>query len=88
MNLSRMNKWIWFGISALLILFDQLSKHCVSLHFSPYEPYAIMPMLNITLAFNTGAAFSFLSHAGEWHHWFFPMPDVVPASGSRRRYQE
>ncbi|HAT8446115.1 TPA: signal peptidase II [Legionella pneumophila] len=31
----------------------------------------VMPMLNFTLAFNTGAAFSFLSGAGDWHRWFF-----------------
>ena len=26
---------------------------------------------NITLAYNTGAAFSFLSGTGDWHRWFF-----------------
>ena len=31
----------------------------------------VFPLLNITLAYNTGAAFSFLSGAGEWHRWFF-----------------
>ncbi len=30
-------------------------------------------MVNITLAFNTGAAFSFLNTAGPWHHWFFAV---------------
>jgi signal peptidase II len=31
----------------------------------------IIPFLNFTLAYNTGAAFSFLSWAGAWHRWFF-----------------
>ena len=30
-----------------------------------------MPMVNFTLAFNTGAAFSFLSGTGDWHRWLF-----------------
>lgn len=28
-------------------------------------------MFNLTLAYNSGAAFSFLSGAGDWHRWFF-----------------
>lgn len=40
-------------------------------HFVPYDPYSIFSFLNITLAFNTGAAFSFLSGPEPWHAWFF-----------------
>ena len=37
----------------------------------------IVPCLNFTLAFNTGAAFSFLSGAGGWHRWFFASFSVL-----------
>jgi signal peptidase II len=66
-----MKKWPWFVLSLFLILLDQLSKYAVEATLIPYEPMPVIPMLNITLAYNTGAAFSFLSGAGEWHYWFF-----------------
>ncbi len=66
-----MKKWHWFILSILIIIADQTSKYWVGALFTPYKPMPVMPMLNITLAFNTGAAFSFLSGAGDWHRWFF-----------------
>lgn len=66
-----MRKGYWFLLSLVLIGIDQASKYWVSHAFAPYDPVPVMPMLNITLAFNTGAAFSFLSSSGEWHRWFF-----------------
>jgi signal peptidase II len=66
-----MRKWMWFTFSAMIIIADQLSKSAVISHLEPYQSYTILPMLNFTLAYNTGAAFSFLSQTGGWHHWFF-----------------
>ncbi|WP_298625831.1 signal peptidase II [uncultured Legionella sp.] len=66
-----MKKWHWFILSILIIIADQTSKYWVGLLLTPYKPMPVMPMLNITLAYNTGAAFSFLSGAGDWHRWFF-----------------
>lgn len=68
-----MKKWYWFVISLLVILADQASKYWAGTHLMPYKPMPVFPMLNFTLAFNTGAAFSFLSWAGEWHRWFFAV---------------
>lgn len=65
------NKWIWLLLSVLVIIVDQVTKHIVTMQLEPYHPIAILPMLNFTLAYNTGAAFNFLSGAGAWHHWFF-----------------
>ena len=66
-----MKKWHWFILSLIVVVMDQASKYTASLALTAYQPLSVMPMLNFTLAYNTGAAFSFLSHAGEWHHWFF-----------------
>ncbi|MDI1351559.1 MAG: signal peptidase II [bacterium] len=66
-----MKKWYWLLLSIAIILCDQLSKYWVGIYLTPYKPMPILPMLNITLAYNTGAAFSFLSGAGDWHRWFF-----------------
>jgi len=57
----------WFGISAALIVFDQLTKWVVLGYFSgrgPVEP--LTPFFNLVLACNKGAAFSFLAGAPGW----------------------
>lgn len=66
-----MKKWHWFAFSIIVIICDQVSKYWVGITLTPYKPMPVIPMLNLTLAYNTGAAFSFLSGAGDWHRWFF-----------------
>lgn len=63
--------WVWFGLSGMIALLDLGTKYVVTQHFLPYQPYSVLPVLNITLAYNTGAAFSFLHDTGAWHRWFF-----------------
>ena len=38
-----------------------------------YETYPVTAFFNLTLVYNTGAAFSFLSDAGGWQRWFFML---------------
>lgn len=66
-----MKKWPWLMFSLVVLLLDQLSKYIAATHLPAYQPIPLMPMLNLTLAYNTGVAFSFLSGSGEWHRWFF-----------------
>ncbi|HHF7367090.1 TPA: signal peptidase II [Legionella bozemanae] len=66
-----MRKWPWFMLSLIVIVFDQVSKYLASVFLTPYKPLPVFPMFNLTLAYNSGAAFSFLSGAGDWHRWFF-----------------
>lgn len=66
-----MKKWYWLALSIAVIILDQASKYWVESILTPYRPMPVIPMLNLTLAYNTGAAFSFLSGAGGWHRWFF-----------------
>jgi len=58
-------------LSLAVIVCDQASKYLVSVLLIPYKPLPVFPMFNLTLAYNSGAAFSFLSGAGDWHRWFF-----------------
>ena len=62
-------KWAWVAI--LVIVVDQLSKFLAEYYLELYQPVAIIPFLNFTLAYNTGAAFSFLHQAGGWQNTFF-----------------
>lgn len=66
-----MKKWPWFLLTLLIIVLDQASKYLALLFLVPYQPIELNPVFNLTLAFNSGAAFSFLSQVGGWQRWFF-----------------
>lgn len=69
--MNKATNWRWFLLSVLIIAVDQLTKYMAQMQLIAYQPYPVLPIFNLTLAYNTGAAFSFLSNAGEWHRWFF-----------------
>lgn len=72
------NHWLrWFVFCFGVIILDQVSKGIVLARLHPYEPVHVLPFFNLTLAFNTGAAFSFLSSSGKWHQWFFTAFAIV-----------
>ena len=62
---------VWLWLTAVVIVLDQITKHMIVDRFSLYERLEIFPHFNLTLAYNTGAAFSFLADAGGWQRWFF-----------------
>ena len=51
----------FLGWTLLIVTLDQLSKYWVLTHFQPYQVLPVWPVFNLTLVFNTGAAFSFLA---------------------------
>ncbi len=62
----------WLLLSVLVIAFDQLTKHIALGSLEYLRPVAVIPgLLNWTLAFNTGAAFSFLAGESGWQRWLF-----------------
>ena len=63
--------WVWLGVTAAVVALDMLTKQRVSEALELYRPVEVFSWLNITLAHNYGAAFSFLSDAGGWQRWFF-----------------
>jgi signal peptidase II len=68
----RPNALAWLALSLLVVGLDQLTKHVALLELRPYEPHAVIPgLLNWTLAFNPGAAFSFLAGESGWQRWLF-----------------
>jgi len=62
--------WFLF-VSLLVVSLDQLSKAWVVRHFHEYQVVEVWPVFNLTLAYNRGAAFSFLASAGGWQQYFF-----------------
>ena len=64
----------WLLVSALVIAADQLTKWIALAELTGRGSIEVIPgFLNWTLAFNTGAAFSFLADAGGWQRWFFAL---------------
>ena len=52
-----MKKWYWLIISIIVIISDQATKYWVELYLTPSHPVPVFPMFNLTLGYNTGAAF-------------------------------
>lgn len=69
----------WLLLSLLVIGLDQLSKVWALHALQPVGmPHAVIPgLLNWTLTFNVGAAFSFLAQGGGWQRWFFVVLALV-----------
>ena len=63
--------WLWLAGSVVVL--DQLSKWIVLATLHPGESRYVAPFFNWVLAYNPGAAFSFLSNAGGWQRWFFTV---------------
>lgn len=70
-----MLRWLW--LSTLLVALDQASKWLALERLAPYEAVPLLPGFNLTLMFNTGAAFSFLSNAGGWQRWGLSLLALV-----------
>jgi signal peptidase II len=61
--------WLWLSLS--IIVCDQITKNLITDWLDYHQSENIFAGLNMTLVYNTGAAFSFLSQAGGWQRWFF-----------------
>ncbi|MHB8551538.1 MAG: signal peptidase II, partial [Acidiferrobacterales bacterium] len=69
-----MFKFIW--IALLVYAADQLTKHAAVTFLTAHD-IAVTPFFNLALAYNTGAAFSFLSSASGWQNEFFIVVGII-----------
>lgn len=69
---NKQQALLWYVLSLVVIGLDQWTKWLAELKLNFHEPVAVIePILNWTLAYNYGAAFSFLADQGGWQKWFF-----------------
>ena len=68
---------IWLFLSFLIISVDQATKLWAETRLSDGSVIDVLPVLNFALAYNTGAAFSFLADAGGWQKFFFSGVAIV-----------
>ncbi len=71
---SRYGRLAWLWLSLLVFVVDQASKFYFDSSLSMYQQIVIIPdYFSWTLAYNTGAAFSFLAGASGWQRWLFAV---------------
>ena len=63
--------WAWLGLSGAIVAADQLSKLAMIALFQPGEESVVTGFFSLVLAFNTGAAFSFLRDVAGWPRYLF-----------------
>jgi signal peptidase II len=63
--------WHWLGIALAVIVLDLATKAWVVAVFREGQELPVTSFFSLVLAYNTGAAFSFLAGAGGWQRWFF-----------------
>ncbi|MCL7745075.1 signal peptidase II [Guyparkeria hydrothermalis] len=68
-------RWLWLSLGVLVA--DQLTKWAALAGLAYARPVEILPFFNLTLLYNTGAAFSFLADHDGWQRWFFVFLAVV-----------
>ncbi len=63
----------WLGLSAVVVILDQISKAWILAAFHIGESLRVLPVFDLVLLFNPGASFSFLADAGGWQRWMFTV---------------
>jgi len=66
-----MLKWLW--LTVVVVVLDQVTKGWADQALTYGLPVEILPVFDLRLAYNTGAAFSFLADAGGWQRWLFSL---------------
>jgi signal peptidase II len=70
-RLGKRVAFVYLLMSVVIVFLDLWTKGLATESLVLYRPVEINSWLNMTLAHNYGAAFSFLSDAGGWQRWLF-----------------
>jgi signal peptidase II len=73
--------WLWLPLAVVVIAIDQLSKAWIVSHMAYGGIRTLLPVLDITLRYNRGAAWSMLDSASGWQRWLFSGLAVVVGIG-------
>lgn len=70
----------WLVLSALIVAVDQLTKYAAVHYLASSKIVAVTSFFNLVLAYNTGAAFSFLANAAGWQRGLFIAIALIAAA--------
>ncbi|WP_239495352.1 signal peptidase II [Salinicola halophilus] len=71
----------WLLLSLAVIVLDLGVKALASANLEYGRPLEVLPVFNLTLLHNTGAAFSFLAEHAGWQRWFFAIVAIGASIG-------
>ncbi len=75
---ARFGKLPWLWLTVLVFVLDQASKFYFEGALNLYQQIVVIPdLFSWTLAYNTGAAFSFLAGQSGWQRWLFALIAIV-----------
>lgn len=69
----------WLPVAGLVIALDQWTKALVVRYITYHGTVRLLPVLDLTLTYNPGAAFDFLADASGWQRWLFTGLALVVA---------
>jgi len=69
--MRRPLRWLW--LSLLVFALDLGAKTLANNLFSYGQVMEVLPIFDLTLLYNRGAAFSFLATQGGWQRWLFAL---------------
>jgi len=71
---ARLGRLPWLWLSLVVLILDQATKLYFENSLTLYQQIVIIPdLFSWTLAYNTGAAFSFLADSSGWQRWLFAL---------------
>ena len=77
-GVGRFGRLSWLWLSLLVLVIDQASKFYFESKLEMFQQIVIIPdLFSWTLAYNTGAAFSFLADSSGWQRWLFALIAIV-----------
>jgi signal peptidase II len=72
-------RWLW--VTLIVLILDRVTKYLALKNLPPYAEVPVFPHFNFTLAYNKGAAFSFLNSASGWQTWLFGTIAILVSVG-------
>ncbi len=71
----------WWALAIAVYALDWITKQGVEANLHYGQEIPLLPFFDLTLRYNTGAAFSFLAEAGGWQRWFFSLIAITVVVG-------
>jgi signal peptidase II len=69
-NLKQL-QWLWVAVLAFAL--DYITKQMAEHYLNFAQSVYILPVFDLTLLYNKGAAFSFLAAESGWQRWLFAL---------------
>lgn len=80
-SITRASRLGLLVLSGIVLLLDQLTKLAAREHLELYQAKEVGQFWNWTLAYNEGAAFSFLANQGGWQKIVFGLIALIVSIG-------